>query len=254
MGIVEVLNAALAAALGIGTLLVGAAIAWRFDLSRRAVAGVLAFGAGVLIATLTLDLVADAVEAADVWPVVIGFGTGAVLYVFLDQLVAKNAARTGQGTASSNVVTRRGGATPGGGLSIAVGSLLDGIPEALIIGLSALSGQIPVGLVVAIALSNVPEGLAGTVPLKKSGRPAKEVFGLWAGITVAAVLSATLGAAILSTAPVWLVAAVVAGAAGALLTMVANAMIPEAFEDAHWRTGLLVTLGFLVAFVLGEVL
>lgn len=111
MGIVEVLNAALAAALGIGTLLVGAAIAWRFDLSRRAVAGVLAFGAGVLIATLTLDLVADAVEAADVWPVVIGFGTGAVLYVFLDQLVAKNAARTGQGTASSNVVTRRGGST-----------------------------------------------------------------------------------------------------------------------------------------------
>lgn len=251
---VEVLNAALAAALGIGTLLVGAAIAWRFDLSQRTVAGVLAFGAGVLISTLSLELVADAVEAASVWPVVIGFAAGAVAYVVLDRLVATHAGSAPQPNPSASVMERRGGGTPGGGLSIAVGSLLDGIPEALIIGLSALNGKVPVGLVIAIALSNVPEGLAGTVPLKRSGRSAKQVFGLWAGITLAAVLSATLGAAALSTAPMWLVAAVVAGAAGALLAMVANAMIPEAFEQAHWRTGLLVTLGFLVAFLLGEVL
>lgn len=250
----EILSAGLAAAIGIGTLLVGAAIAWRLELSRRTVAAVMAFGAGVLIATLSLDLVADALEATSVWPVVVGFGIGAIGYVALDLLVARWTRRAGHRAEARNAVERRGGATPGGGLSIAVGSLLDGIPEALIIGLSALTGPVPVGLVVAIALSNVPEGLAGTVPLKRSGRSAQQVFGLWGGITLAAVLSATLGAAVLSSAPAWLVAAVVAAAAGALLAMVANVMIPEAFEDAHWVTGLIVALGFLTAFVLGEVL
>lgn len=248
----DILQAALASALGIGTLLIGAAIAWIWDLPRRVVAGVMAFGAGVLISTLTFELLFDAKESTDVWVVVLGFGGGALLYVALDRLVDRWARRRHQRSSSRNATAQRGGETPGGGLSIAVGALLDGIPEALVIGLSVLLGGFPAPLVIAIGLSNIPEGLAGTVPLKKSGRSLGFVMALWGGITLMGVAAATLGATLLLTTSPAVVAVVVSVAAGALLAMVANAMIPEAYEEDHWVTGLIVTGGFLVAFVLGE--
>ncbi|WP_061960411.1 ZIP family metal transporter [Demequina flava] len=245
--------AALASAMGIGTLLIGAAIGWFWDVPRRVVAGVMAFGAGVMVATLALELVAEAADGGGVWPVVVGFAAGALLYVGGDRLVAARAARAAERarTDSRNITARRGGATRGNGGAIAVGALLDGIPEAIVIGLSAASG-FPVAIVAAIGLSNIPEGLAGTVPLKKSGRPAGQVFGLWAAITVIATLAAVAGAALLADAPAEVLAVIVSLAAGALLAMVCNAMIPEAFHEDHWATGLLAAAGFLVAFVLNE--
>lgn len=248
----SILIAAVSAAVGIGALLIGAGIAWRWALPRRAVAGVMAFGAGVLIATLTLELVTEAKDGVGVWPVVVGFTCGAVGYVVLDGLVDRLAKRQGARSSSRNATAQRGGDSEGGGLSIAVGALLDGIPEAIVIGLSALTGGFPVGLVVAIGLSNVPEGLAGTVPLKRAGRPLRFVLALWGGITLLGALAATLGASVLLAASPAVIAVVISTAAGALLAMVANAMIPEAYEEDHWATGLIVTAGFLVAFVLGE--
>lgn len=242
--------AALASIIGIGTLLIGAAIGWFWEVPRRVVAGVMAFGAGVMVATLALELVAEAVEGGGVWPVVAGFAAGAVLYVGGDQWVAARS-RAKSRSDSPNITARRGGDSPGNGGAIAVGALLDGIPEAIVIGLSAASG-FPVAIVAAIGLSNIPEGLAGTVPLKKSGRSAGQVFGLWAGITAIATLAAVAGAALLADAPGSVLAVIVSIAAGALLAMVCNAMIPEAFREDHWATGLLAAAGFLVAFVLNE--
>lgn len=249
------LLSASAAAIGIGTLLVGALIAWRWDLPKRAVGAVMAFGSGVLIATLALELVADASDGGVVWPVVVGFAAGAVLYVAGDQGVSRLTSRrrrhsTGE-SGSRNVTARRGGDTPGDEAAIAVGALLDGIPEAIVIGLSAASG-FPVGIVAAIALSNVPEGLAGTVPLKRSGRSLRFVLLLWGGITVLAVAASLVGAALMADASPEALAVVLSLAAGALLAMVSNAMIPEAFDDDRQFTGLIATLGFLVAFVLQE--
>ena len=251
-----VLTAALAAGIGVGTLLVGALIGWRFDVSRRAVAAVMAFGAGVLIATLALELVTEASEAGGPWPVVLGFAGGALLYVAGDALVTRLArARrhpAHESTGSRNVTAKRGGDTPGGGAPIAVGALLDGIPEAIVIGLAAATGGFPVAIVAAIGLSNVPEGLAGTVPLRRAGRGPRFVFGLWGAITALAVVAAILSVAFLQGATGAAIAVVQSVAAGALLAMVCNAMIPEAFEEDHWATGLLATAGFLVAFVIGE--
>ena len=147
-------TAALAALVGIGTLLVGAAIAWRWNVSRRATAAVMAFGAGVLIATLALELVTDASEAGGVWPVVAGFAGGAVLYVGGDALVSRPAARhrSSPASASRNATAQRGGDTPGGGAPIAVGALLDGIPEAIVIGLWATGLIATAGFLVAFVL------------------------------------------------------------------------------------------------------
>jgi len=251
---------AIAATLGIGTLLIGAAIGWFWDIPRPIVAGVMAFGAGVMVATLALELVVEAADGGGVWPVVVGFAGGAVLYVwgdwFIGHLSQKRAASARQKasseTGSRNVTARRGGDSPGDGAAIAVGALLDGIPEAIVIGLSAATGNFPVAIVVAIGLSNVPEGLAGTMPLKRSGRSVKWIFGLWSGITLLAVVAAVVGSAVLQNAPAELIAVIISLAAGALLAMVCNAMIPEAFEQDHRMTGLLATAGFLAAFVLNR--
>lgn len=251
-----VLTAALASTVGIGALLIGALGGWRFDVSKRAVAAVLAFGAGVLIATLALELVVEAHEAGGVWPVVAGFASGAVLYVGGDALVSRLAARQRHPdhapSDSRNKTAKRGGDSPGGGVPIAVGALLDGIPEAIVIGLAAASGGFPVAIVAAIGLSNIPEGLAGTVPLRRSGRGAGFIFGLWGSITALAVLAAVIAVLFLQDASGATIGVIQSIAAGALLAMVANAMIPEAFEEEHWATGLIATAGFLVAFVLGE--
>ncbi|MFW7413982.1 ZIP family metal transporter [Demequina sp. SO4-18] len=252
--------AALAALVGVGSLLLGALVAWRWEVPKRAVAGVMAFGAGVLMATLALALVHEASVSGGVWPVVAGFTAGAVLYVGGDQAVVRvgrrRRARTeaSDSAASRNITARRGGESEGDGAAIAVGALLDGIPEAIVIGLAAVTGSFPVAIVAAIGLSNVPEGLAGTVALRGSGRSSKQVFFLWGGITAFAVVAAVLASALMGGAPPEVVAIIMSVAAGALLAMVCNAMIPEAFDEDHWATGLVATAGFLVAFVLHEVL
>jgi ZIP family zinc transporter len=243
---------ALAPLLGIGTLLIGAAIAWLWDVPRRVVAAVMAFGAGVMIAVLAFELVAHAVETGGLWPVVVGFSVGALLYVAGDRGIAALARRRREREAASrNVTARRGGDTSGNGGAIAVGALLDGVPEAIAIGLSVISG-FPVSMVVTIGLSNIPEGMAATVPLKASGRPARFVFGLWAGITAIAVAAAVVGSVAMRDAPPEVLAVMLSVAAGGLLAMVSNAMLPEAFEEDYWATGLLATVGFLVAFVVIE--
>ncbi|WP_084040333.1 ZIP family metal transporter [Demequina sp. NBRC 110053] len=251
-------TAALAALVGVGALLIGAAIAWRWDVAQRVIAGVMAFGAGVLIATLALELVAEAHEAGGVWPVALGFAGGALLYVGGDAWVKRVAKRrrdpSDEPSGSRNATARRGGDGSGGGAPIAVGALLDGIPEAIVIGLAAASGGFPVAIVAAIGLSNVPEGLAGTVPLRRSGRGPAFVFGLWGGITALAVIAAVAAVLFLQGASGATVAVIQSVAAGALLAMVCNAMIPEAFDEDHWATGLIATAGFLVAFALGELL
>ncbi|WP_062134763.1 ZIP family metal transporter [Demequina aestuarii] len=251
-------TAALGSLMGVGTLLAGAVIAWRWNVSQRATAAVMAFGAGVLIATLALELVTEAHESGGVWPVVAGFAGGALLYVGGDALVTRLATRHRDAShavsGSRNATAQRGGDSPGGGTAIAVGALLDGIPEAIVIGLAAASGSFPVAIVAAIGLSNVPEGLAGTVPLKRSGRGAGFVFGLWGGITALAVVATVIAVLFLEGASGATIAVIQSVAAGALLAMVCNAMIPEAFDEDHWATGLIATAGFLVAFALGELL
>jgi ZIP family zinc transporter len=139
------------------------------------------------------------------------------------------------------------------GVAIVLGALLDGIPESVVIGVSLLDcGTVSMAAVIAIFLSNVPEGLSGTAGMKNAGRSALYIFGLWGGIAVASGIAALLGYVLIGGLGPAVVAATDAVAAGAILSMIADTMIPEAFEATHDYAGLVTVVGFLIAFSLSQ--
>jgi ZIP family zinc transporter len=138
-------------------------------------------------------------------------------------------------------------------MALAVGALLDGIPESVVIGTSMLAGgAVSFVAVVAIFLSNVPEGLSSSAGMRKAGRSVPYVFGVWGAIALVSGAAAWAGYAIFGHFSADVIAATTAVAAGAILAMLSDTMIPEAFEYGHNFTGLITVLGFLVAFVLSK--
>jgi len=132
--------------------------------------------------------------------------------------------------------------------------LLDGIPESIVIGVSLIGGgAVSLVAVVAIFLSNLPEGLSSAAGMKKANRSAGYVFGVWGSIAAVSGISALLGYTIFSGFSSEIIAGTTAVAAGAILAMLADTMIPEAFEEAHDFAGLITVIGFLAAFVLTKI-
>jgi zinc transporter, ZIP family len=130
---------------------------------------------------------------------------------------------------------------------------LDGIPESIVIGTSLLAGKgVSLVAVAAVFLSNVPEGLSSAAGMLKAGRSASYVFGVWRGIALASAFAAIIGYALFEGVSPTYVAAVMAVAAGAILAMIADTMIAEAFETAHEYAGLVTVAGFLAAFALSK--
>ena len=263
--------AALSGLIGGGTLLVGAGVAWFVDIPQRVVAGIMALGAGVLISTLAFELVEEAADVGGLVPTTAGFLGGAVLYIVADQLISRprkpkstatkqtdRAAETDQDAGAAdppaNIAARRAvaGAASSAGVVIAVGALIDGIPESIVMGLSVLQGAISIPIVAAIAISNIPEGLGSTAALKRGGATGRFVALLWSGIAMVTVIAAVLGFVAFQAASPNLIALITTIAAGGLLAMVCNTMIPEAFDEQHALTGLWATIGFLGAFLLHE--
>ncbi len=231
-----------------GALVVGAAIAWWVRVPAPVVAGVMAFGAGVLISALSFDLVDEAERAGGLLVTAIGFLGGAAAYVLANSLLARRGARHRKRSGDQQPSEDD---TAGSGTAIAVGALLDGIPESVVLGASLISGNgVGVAVLAAIFISNVPEGLSSAAGMKQAGRGARYVFGVWSGIALAGAVAAVVGYLALRGAPPQATAAITAVAAGAILAMVADTMVPEAFERAHLFTGLITTVGFLAAFAL----
>jgi len=229
-----------------GALVVGAAIAWFVKVPRAVVASIMAFGAGVLISALAFDLVDEAESQGGLTATVVGSLGGALVYVAANVVLARHGARHRK---------RSGDQQPsesdqqGSGAAIAIGALLDGIPESVVLGLSLLGGNgVGVAVLVAIFISNLPEGLSSAAGMKRNGRSATYVFGVWGGIAVASGLAGLLGCLLLQGASPVPIAVITAVAAGAILAMVADTMIPEAFERTHLYAGLIATVGFIVAF------
>ena len=236
--------------LGGAALVVGASIAWFVRVPPRVVAGVMAFGSGVLISALAFDLAQEAADTGGLVPTTTAFLAGALLYVVANLVLARRGARHRK---------RSGDQQPseaehsGSGAAIAIGALLDGVPESVVLGVGLLGGGgVSVAVVAAVVISNVPEGLSSVAGMKQAGRSAGYVFGVWGGIAVISGAAAALGYLALGSASPEVVAAITALAAGAILTMVADTMIPEAFERTQLYTGLVTTLGFLVAFTVSR--
>lgn len=229
-----------------GTLVVGAAIAWWVRVPRPVVAGVMAFGSGVLISALSFELVEEAEATGGLAATAVGLLAGAVTYVGANVLLARRGARHRKRAGDEQPTEEE---QQGSGTAIAVGALLDGVPESVVLGLSLLGGGgVGVPVLAAIAISNLPEGLSSAAGMKRGGRSASYVFGVWGAIALASGLAGLLGCLALDGASPETLAVVTSIAAGAILAMVADTMIPEAFERTQLYTGLLAALGFIAAF------
>lgn len=234
-------------------LVLGAAIAYWFKLPQRAIAAVMAFGSGVLISALSFDLMDEAYRTGGIASTSAGFLAGAAVFtvanIVLSRRGAKHRKRSGYAEDARQQTSQEGS-----GLALALGALLDGIPESIVIGVSLLGGKgVGVVAVAAVFLSNLPEGLSSAAGMRQAGRSFGYIFGIWGGIALASGIAAMIGAFAFDGAPAAIIAAVTAVAAGAILAMLIDTMIPEAFETAHDYAGLISVAGFLAAFMLSRV-
>jgi ZIP family zinc transporter len=228
---------------GGAALLLGAAAGLRVAVSKRAIGLVMGFGAGVLISALAFELTQDAFEVGGTDAVAIGLAGGALTFFLGDRVID---ARGGKHRKRSS-----GQQADGNPQAIVLGAVLDGIPESVAIGVSLLGGKgVGIAVVAAVFLSNVPESLSAATGLRSAGHSDRWIMGLWLGVAIVSSLAAGLGYALLGDASENVIAIIQAFAGGAILTMLADTMMPEAFEEGGDLVGLVTVLGFALAFVL----
>ncbi len=220
-------------ALAASSLIIGVLLALARPWRERWVGLVLSFGAGALISAVSFELAEEGIKEAGTVAVAAGLGLGAVTYFALDR-----------------PLERRPG---GGGASLALGAFLDGIPEQLVLGIGIAAGSgVSVGLLVAVFVSNLPEAIGSASDMLGAHRPRAQILRLWSAVAVVCVL-ATLAGYALADALGGTAKGVVNGfAAGALLVMLADSMIPEARRKAGLAGGLVLVLGFAVAAALSS--
>jgi zinc transporter, ZIP family len=231
-------------AFGGAALIVGALAGLWLPISPRLVGVVMAVGAGVLISAVAFDLVEEAVETAHgERGVALGLAAGALTFFAGDWWIDR--------MGGADRKSMEGPQEEGSGLAIVLGAVLDGIPESIVLGLTLVGGgEVSVAFLAAVFISNLPEGLAASTGLRASGWSTGRIVALWTGVALVSGLAALAGFGLFDTAPAGTVAFVLAFAGGAVLTMLADTMMPEAFDKAGPLVGLFTTAGFAVAFAL----
>jgi len=222
-------------AVAASSLLIGAVIARIHTPHKIALGLVMGFGSGVLLSAVAFELVEVALGTADgLGSTTFGLAVGALTFYFGD--VAIN--RFGQAIGPEDE------ASP---MSIVLGAALDGIPESAVIGLTLLTGEVGVAMLVAVFASNLPESIAASTGLHERNWKPKRVYALWGTIVLASAVSSMAGYGFLDGASPDVIAFVLAFAGGAILTMLTTSMVPEAYEYAGRKVGLITTLGFAFA-------
>jgi ZIP family zinc transporter len=224
----------MAAALGWGalaasSLVIGAVLGLTRRWPDRQVGIVLAFGAGALISAVSFELVEDGAAVGGAGSVGIGLAAGALAFYFADRAVE---ART------------VGGAGP----ALALGAFLDGLPEQAVLGISiAQGGGVSVGLLVAIFVSNLPEAIGSASEMRTGGVSSRRILRLWIAVAVLCTLASVGGFAVADVSGGHLEAGINGFAAGALLVMLVDSMIPDATSKLGGKAGLVTALGFALA-------
>jgi len=237
----------LAEALGWGavaasSLIVGALLGLARPWPERVVGLVLAFGAGALISAVSFDLAEEGVQLGGGDSVALGLAAGALTYFLADRAVDRlgRHRRTGSSSARSP--------TEDGGTALALGALLDGIPEQMVLGIGlAAGGGVSVGLLAAIFISNLPEAIGSATDMRAAGRSRAAITCLWIIVALICTFATGVGYGIADGASGELQAAINGFAAGTLLVMLIDSMIPEAARQAGKVAGVITVLGFAVA-------
>ena len=226
------------------SLILGGVLALVLPIHDRVLGLIMGFGAGVLISAVAYELVAEAFEtSAGNGGTALGLAAGSLTFFVGDLLVDR------MGGADRKKIHGTAGA--GSALAIVLGIVLDGIPESAVIGLGLLEGTgVSVAVIAAVFLSNLPEAIAATSGLVAGGWRRGRILGLWVAVTLVSGLASLLGYAVFDSAGPAALAFVLAFAGGAILTMLADTMMPEAFEHGGKLVGLFTTLGFGLAFAL----
>lgn len=238
-------QAALWGLVGGSSLLLGAAAGLRWTPGQRQIGLVMSFGAGVLVSAVAFELTQEAFVRGGFDAVGIGLALGALAFTAGDAVIE----RRGGGDRK-----RSGGQQEGGSaMAIAFGAALDGLPESIVIGAGlAFGGSVSVPVVAAVFVSNVPESLSSAVGLRRAGFAGLYVMGLWLVVTATSAVASALGYGLVGKADPNIVAGVQAFAGGALLAMLADTILPEAYREAGKLTGLVTVLGFALAFFLAR--
>ena len=227
---------------GASALIIGAEVAFAFKLSRMVIGLIMAFGVGALISSVAYELVLPATEDAEVWQVALGLAAGSLVFFIGDRLIAKLG-----GSNRKNP----DGSEDGSGLGLVLGTFLDGVPESAVLGMSLVGGGgVSVALLAGIWISNFPEALGSSVNLERSGMGKGKIRLIWLGIMAVSALAAAIGFAVVNNSSTRTGALVEAFAAGALLTMIADEMAPEAYERSAIYAGIATVAGFAVALFL----
>jgi len=223
------------------SLVVGGVVGLVIPLGRRALGSIMAFGAGTLLSAVAFELVLEAVQlSAGSGATGLGFFLGAATFFILDRFVESLSPDEGKGAATLHQSTLV--------VPLILATVLDGIPESLVIGLSFIGGgQVSVAIMAAVFLSNLPESIAGTIGMKASGWGVGKILALWLIVAIACAVAGAAGYQLLADASVLWVSFINAFAAGAILMMLTNTMVPGAYERAGKLAGIFTSLGFAVS-------
>ena len=239
----------MAAAFGWGllaasSLLIGGLLVLRVNVGDRLLGLIMAFGAGVLISAVAYELVEEAFTTSHgAGGVALGLPAGALVFFLGDEVIDR--------MGGSERKSMTGQQEAGTALAIVLGIVLDGIPESAVIGLTLLQGgSVGVAMLVAVFLSNLPEAVAATTGLRTAGWRTRNVLGLWVVVMLVSALASLAGYGLFGDASPTTIAFVLSFAAGAILTMLADTMMPEAFARGGKMVGLATTLGFGLAFAI----
>jgi zinc transporter, ZIP family len=232
-------------AVGASALLVGALLAYVTTISPKIIAVVMALGAGLLMGSISFELIDEALKTSDVATVGLFTLIGAAVFTIGDRVLDKQ----GGGDRKDS----EGAQASGSPLAIVFGSVLDGIPESFVLGLTVLQGGVSVALLIGVVLSNLPEGLSSSSGLRIAGWTRARVVKLWLLVIAVSAVSAALGYALLDPTHGHTGAFAQGFAAGALLAMITDTMLPEAYDVEHVSTGALVAIGFAISLMLSAI-
>lgn len=238
------LHAFLFGLLSTSSLVIGGIIASRFSLGKRTIGIIMGFGAGTLISAVSYELIFEAVTSArgSGYPAY-GFFVGAFTFYFSDLLIGKLNSGNGKVAHASKSAALI--------VPMVLAIILDGIPESIVIGLGMSEmGAISIAMLVAVFVSNLPEAIAGSSGMKAAGWSNKKIILLWLVIALVCSLATVAGFSMFTNTPEHWLAFVNAFAGGAILMMLANSMMPEAFEHGGRFAGVATVLGFFLAVAL----